>query len=541
MTVQVFTDDRDVYTVRGPGAYSLSFLGGDDALTVDGGDSTTASMGDGADHVRLLAGLATVAGDGGADVFDIWASGATLSGDDGNDLFCFRAAVAGVSADGGADSDRFIGYGFAVGGTLYGGMGNDSFLDFDGRAGLTIYGGTGNDLYRAWDAHPADIIEAPGEGIDTVQLARGVDYVLPTNIEKIVVGSYSGSTAAASIITANSGNNVILGAANAETIYGLDGSDHLYGKGGDDSLWGGSGNDVLDGGSGNDRLQGEAGNDVLNGRAGDDVMAGGTGNDWYYVDSVGDVVVENAGEGRDTIRTTIDLTLPDAVENAIASSSAGLTLYGNLLDNRLTGGAGDDCIFASDGNDVVNGGAGNDYLGGEFGNDVLIGGAGNDYLFGDEGNDRLSGGDGADYLQGYTGDDVLDGGNGGDLLAGGPGADKLTGGAGSDTFLYYDSVDSAPGAFDIIRDFTSLQGEGADDQIDLSLIDANVNLDGDQAFARIGSSAAANALWYSAQAGSGGGQDWVFYGDTDGNPATVEFELHVHSLAGAVWFDDITL
>jgi hypothetical protein len=33
----------------------------------------------------------------------------------------------------------------------------------------------------------------------------------------------------------------------------------------------------------------------------------------------------------------------------------------------------------------------------------------------------------------------------------------------------------------------------------------------------------------------------VFYGDTDGNPATVEFELHVHSLLGAVWFDDITL
>ena len=98
-----------------------------------------------------------------------------------------------------------------------------------------------------------------------------------------------------------------------------------------------------------------------------------------------------------------------------------------------------------------------------------------------------------------------------------------------------------PGAFDIIRDFTSLQGEGTDDQIDLSIIDANVSLDGDQAFARIGTSAAANSLWYSEQAGAGGAQDWVFYGDTDGNPATVEFELHVHSLLGAVWFDDITL
>jgi len=541
MTVQVFSDGSDVYSVRDPGAYSLSFLGGDDTLTVRGGDGTTASMGDGADYVRLLAGLASITGDGGADIFNIWASGATLYGGDGNDLFCFRDAASGVSADGGADSDRFIGSGFAVSGTLYGGSGNDYFLDFDGRAGLTIYGGTGNDVYRVWDAHPARFIEAADEGSDAVQLARGIDFVLPDNIEKVVVGNYWGYSVAAATITGNSGNNIVIGSANAETVYGLDGSDHLYGKSGDDDLWGGSGNDLLDGGSGGDWLQGEAGDDILIGRAGDDRLIGGSGNDSYYVDSVGDVVVENAGEGVDTIRTTVDLTLPDAVENAIVWSSAGLTIYGNLLDNRLTGGAGDDCIFASDGNDVVIGGAGNDYLGGEFGNDVISGGAGNDYLFGDEGNDRVSGGDGADYVQGYSGDDVLDGGNGSDLLAGGPGCDKLTGGAGSDTFLYYEAAESVPGAFDIVRDFTSLQGEGADDQIDLSLIDANVSLDGDQAFVRIGTSAAANSLWYSEQVGAGGAQDWVFYGDTDGNPATVEFELHVHSLLGAVCFDDITL
>ena len=118
MTVQVFTEGRDVDSVRGPGEYSLAFLGGDDTLTVSGGDGTTASMGDGADHVRLVAGMATIDGGAGADVFDIWASGVALSGDDGNDLFCFREASSAVSADGGAGSDRFIGFGLAVGGTL---------------------------------------------------------------------------------------------------------------------------------------------------------------------------------------------------------------------------------------------------------------------------------------------------------------------------------------------------------------------------------------------------------------------------------------
>ena len=75
----------------------------------------------------------------------------------------------------------------------------------------------------------------------------------------------------------------------------------------------------------------------------------------------------------------------------------------------------------------------------------------------------------------------------------------------------------------------------------MSLIDANESLACDQAYAGNGASAAAESLWYTEQAGAGGAQDWVFYGDTDGNPATVEFELHVHSLLGAVWFDDITL
>ena len=561
MIVPVFSDGADSYTVRTPGDYALDFLGGADALAVNGGTSTVAGMGDGNDRVKLVSGLADVDGEGGADRFDVWAADARVSGGEGADLFNLRggadqsvdggdgndrvnfaAPVTGVSADLGGGDDVVVGYGFAVTGNLHGGDGNDCFLDFAGSDALTLYGGSGDDLYRAWGDQFANFVERAGEGVDSVQLARGVDFTIPANIEKVVVGNYSGRGDGAAAITGNDGDNRVLGSGNVETIDGLSGNDHLYGKGGDDTLSGGSGNDLVDGGVGNDVLSGNDGDDILNGRSGDDRMAGGAGNDAYYVDTSVDFVTENAGEGTDTIWTTVDLTLPDNVENAVAASSAGRTIYGNLLDNHLFGGAGDDCIYADDGNDIVSGGAGNDYLGGELGNDKVLGGAGNDYVFGDEGDDRLLGNVGDDYLQGYTGNDVLDGGSGGDLLAGGTGADRLTGGAGADTFFFYDSADSTVAAPDWIRDFTSAQAEASgDDQIDLSLIDANLDIDGDQAFAGIGPSAAAHALWYSAHSASGGAQDWTFYGDTDGDPSTVEFELHVHSLAGAIWLDDVTL
>ena len=47
------------------------------------------------------------------------------------------------------------------------------------------------------------------------------------------------------------------------------------------------------------------GNDLLDGGAGDDTMTGGTGDDIYLVDNAGDIVIENAGEGTDEIRTAL--------------------------------------------------------------------------------------------------------------------------------------------------------------------------------------------------------------------------------------------
>jgi len=78
------------------------------------------------------------------------------------------------------------------------------------------------------------------------------------------------------------------------------------------------------------------------------------------------------------------------------------------------------------------GGAGNDVLCGTAGNDSITGGGGHDTIFGFGGSDRLTGGDGNDTIFGGAGADQLTGGNGNDRLFGNDGNDQLTGGSGSD-------------------------------------------------------------------------------------------------------------
>jgi Ca2+-binding RTX toxin-like protein len=64
--------------------------------------------------------------------------------------------------------------------------------------------------------------------------------------------------------------------------------------------------DTIIGSAGDDNILSFGGNDVVDGGAGADTMRGGTGNDKYYVDDPGDVVIEAAGEGTDTVYTKVD-------------------------------------------------------------------------------------------------------------------------------------------------------------------------------------------------------------------------------------------
>jgi|GEM_PF-2388393 len=209
-----------------------------------------------------------------------------------------------------------------------------------------------------------------------------------------------------------------------DVLSGGAGDDALYGGGGNDVLNGRDGNDILNGGDGADTLKAGKGDDILDGGSGSDIMEGGQGNDTYYVDNSGDVVKESGG-GIDTVISSVSFILGTQQENLTLRGAAEVNGTGNGLANVLIG------------NSV---------------NNVLDGGAG---------------------------DDILNGGLGDDTLIGGTGTDVLTGGGGNDIFDFNSLRDLGLGADnrDVITDFISGQ-----DKIDLSTIDANRALAGDQAF-----------------------------------------------------------
>src|SRR5690606_6545848 len=93
-----------------------------------------------------------------------------------------------------------------------------------------------------------------------------------------------------------------------------------------------------------DTLTGNAGANVLDGGAGADTMTGGAGDDTYVVDDAGDSVIEGAGGGNDTVRSSLAAyTLTGEVENLVLIAGA-VNGTGNTLDNRLTGNAGDNIL-----------------------------------------------------------------------------------------------------------------------------------------------------------------------------------------------------
>jgi Ca2+-binding RTX toxin-like protein len=156
-----------------------------------------------------------------------------------------------------------------------------------------------------------------------------------------------------------------------ETIRGTSVNDVINGSTGDDRLFGLAGNNVL---------YGLAGNDSLYGGTGTDQLIGGTGDDNYYVSSSTDTIVENPGEGNDSVYSTVSFTLPQNVE-VLSLFGQGLTGTGNDQGDSIFG----DGTYAT----------------------TLIGGAGNDYIVGGSGNDTIAGGGGVDLMYGGGGADTF--------------------------------------------------------------------------------------------------------------------------------------
>lgn len=329
----------------------------------------------------------------------------------------------------------------------------------------------------------ADQINALG-GADSISAGGGNDFVLGGNGNDVFIATlldggdtYDGGVGSDTYNLSGmlAAVTVDLGAGTSVSMES--GSDLLIGI---ENVTGGAGADVLTGSVGNNNLVGGAGNDTLRaGAAGTDVLSGGTGDDTYFVDrSSGVTVQEGAGEGNDTVISSVTLTLRANVENLLLVGSQAINGSGNASNNVLTGNAASNTLSGNGGNDRFVMIAGD-------GNDSLLGGAGTDTLdfsgvFQTSVVDLVAGTasgslSGTDTVQSV--ENVV-GGIGVDRLVGGTGINVFTGSDGNDIFAWLSAGGAGNGASrDIVTDFTHGQ-----DILDFSAIDANTRLAGNQAF-----------------------------------------------------------
>ncbi|OWJ66202.1 calcium-binding protein [Inquilinus limosus] len=354
-------------------------------------------------------------------------------------------------------------------------------------------GAGGNDVLRG------------GGGADALDGGAGIDSA----------SYYTGSVGVTVDLAAGTGSG---GDAAGDTLSNIE------------NVSGSQGNDVLAGNAGANVLQGWSGSDVLRGGAGADTLDGGAGADTasYYVSSIGVTVDLAAGTGSGGDAAGDRLI---SIEN-ISGSQGSDVLSGNAGANVLQGWSGDDVLRGGAGADSLDGGAGVDtvsYYTSSTGVAVnLVSGAGSG---GDAQGDTLvsienvSGSQGNDSLVGNSGANVLQGWNGNDVLTGGGGKDTLTGGAGADRFVYGSILQSPVGAgADRITDFSHAQG----DRIDLSAIDANTGVAGDQGFSFIGTALFTGSAGQLRYATSGGVT--TIAGDVDGDKVS---DFHIQ-LTGTI-------
>ncbi|MFZ6050358.1 calcium-binding protein, partial [Pseudomonas sp. CR3202] len=164
-------------------------------------------------------------------------------------------------------------------------------------------GGLGNDIYEVTDAADG-VNELAGGGRDTVSTSLA-SYTLGANLESLFFGGSGNFTG-----TGNELDNILVGGA---------------------------------------------GNDVLIGGAGFDVMAGGLGNDVYEMTDIADVALELAGEGSDSVSTSLSVfELGANLEGLFFGGAGNFDVgMGNALDNTIAGGAGSDALFGMGGNDLL--------------------------------------------------------------------------------------------------------------------------------------------------------------------------------------------
>jgi Ca2+-binding RTX toxin-like protein len=354
-----------------------------------------------------------------------------------------------------------------------GGLGTDRlFVDYRLATGAVVGDSTSNFTESGGGGRSVTITDGTFEHF-TVLTGASADTITTGAGDDIVRAGGGANT-----ITVGQGRNIVTGGSGADTITALDGGNCIDAGNGANTVTTGDGNDTVYSGTGADTITTGGGTDVITVRGGADTIVAGDGND----------------------RMIVNYSALTTAVVASASGSVAAGYVGNIADGGLN-----TITFTGVENFSITTGSGNDLIATGYGNDVLNGGAGNDSLIGSGGQDKLSGNNGAD------------------VLTGGLGADVLTGGGGADHFRFVTRFDSPNNAQrDHITDFQ--QGS---DKLNLSAIDADSTVGGNQAFDFLGTSAftgAAGEVRYSQVGGN-----TLVSADVDGN-MTVDFVFQLDGL-----------
>ncbi|CAN5524633.1 hypothetical protein BH10PSE7_BH10PSE7_02190 [soil metagenome] len=277
----------------------LNGLGGND--TIVGGAGADAMTGGAGDDRFLVNDTTDLVLDGVGQGTDTVYSAVNFTLSAGQEIEVLATnSVAGVTAI------NLTGNSFAQ--SLIGNNGANTLNGNGGGDTMTGYGG--NDAYIV--VNSADqVVEAAGQGSDTVYSAVNYTLAAGQSIEVLATGSVAGVTA-----INLTGNEL------AQTIYGNNGVNILNSGGGGDSLYGFGGNDT------------------------------------YLVGSLGDQAFESAGQGTDSVYTSSHYTVAvgQSIEVLATGSIAGVTAI-NLTGNEVV-----QTIYGNNGNNVLNGMGGSDTI-----------------------------------------------------------------------------------------------------------------------------------------------------------------------------------
>jgi Ca2+-binding RTX toxin-like protein len=220
---------------------------------------------------------------------------------------------------------------------------------YAGDGGGWIKGGGGADTL--WGSHGVfdDFLDG-GTGVDTMRGGRGNDTYYVDHWDDVVVERWS------------EGNDRVLASvtyalppgAHVETVATInpDGTADI-------NLWGNEFSNTVIGNDGDNQLVGLGSDDTLIGHGGDDS---------YFIENVGDTIIERAGEGYDKVGAGRSYTLPEGAD--VEELWAFFPLYTHPVD--LTGNSSGNVVKGNYGNNIINGGDGDDQLWGLDGNDTFL-------------------------------------------------------------------------------------------------------------------------------------------------------------------------